>query len=49
MSPIKDRPLILYIAALDHSLGAMLAKHDDQGKETYTISAGHWWDKDTYP
>ena len=33
MAPIKGKPLILYIAALDHSLGALLAQNNDQGKE----------------
>ena len=33
MAPIKGKPLILYIAALDHSLGALLAQNNDEGKE----------------
>nr|XP_011465143.1 PREDICTED: uncharacterized protein LOC101299390 [Fragaria vesca subsp. vesca] len=33
MAPIKGRPLILYIAALERSLGAMLAQNNDEGKE----------------
>ncbi|CAL9017106.1 unnamed protein product [Prunus brigantina] len=33
MAPIKGRPLILYIAALERSLGALLAQHNEDGKE----------------
>ncbi|KAI5317663.1 hypothetical protein L3X38_037370 [Prunus dulcis] len=33
MAPIKGQPLILYIAALERSLGALLAQHNDDGKE----------------
>ncbi|KAL6291692.1 hypothetical protein ACE6H2_009202 [Prunus campanulata] len=33
MAPIKGKPLILYIAALEHSLGAMLAQENEDGKE----------------
>ncbi|KAK9929107.1 hypothetical protein M0R45_026215 [Rubus argutus] len=33
MAPIKGKPLILYIAALEHSLGALLAQNNDEGKE----------------
>ncbi|XP_020421291.1 uncharacterized protein LOC109949621 [Prunus persica] len=33
MEPIKGKPLILYIAALERSLGALLAQHNDDGKE----------------
>ena len=33
MAPIKGKPLILYIAALERSLGAMLAQNNDEGKE----------------
>lgn len=32
-SPIKGKPLLLYITALDGSLGALLAQYNDQGKE----------------
>ncbi len=32
-APIKGKPLILYIAALDGSLGALLAQHNEEGKE----------------
>ncbi|XP_058202937.1 uncharacterized protein LOC131317399 [Rhododendron vialii] len=32
-SPTKGKPLLLYIAALDCSLGALLAQHNEQGKE----------------
>ena len=32
-SPIKGKPLILYIAALPASLGALLAQHNEEGKE----------------
>nr|XP_011471077.1 PREDICTED: uncharacterized protein LOC105353523 [Fragaria vesca subsp. vesca] len=33
MAPIKGKSLILYIAALEHSLGALLAQNNDEGKE----------------
>ncbi|CAL8157613.1 unnamed protein product [Prunus armeniaca] len=33
MAPIKGKPLIPYIAALERSLGALLAQHNDDGKE----------------
>ncbi|BFG25129.1 hypothetical protein CerSpe_114040 [Prunus speciosa] len=33
MAPIKGKPLILYIAALERSLGAMLAQENEDGKE----------------
>ena len=40
MAPTHGRPLILYTAALEHSLGAMLAQNNDEGKENalYYIS-----------
>jgi hypothetical protein len=39
-APIKGRPLILYIAALDSSLGGLLAQKNEEGKEVanYYIS-----------
>ena len=33
ISPLKGKPLLLCIAALIHSLGALLAQHNEQGKE----------------
>ena len=33
MAPIKGRPLILYVAVLERSLGALLAQNNDEGKE----------------
>ena len=40
MAPVQGRPLILYMAALERSLGAMLAQNNDEGKENalYYIS-----------
>jgi ribonuclease HI len=32
-APVKGRPLILYIAVQPYSLGALLAQHNDEGKE----------------
>jgi ribonuclease HI len=32
-APVKGRPLILYIAAQPSSVGALLAQHNDEGKE----------------
>ena len=39
-APVKGNPLILYIAALDKSLGGLLAQKNKEGKEvaTYYIS-----------
>ncbi|KAK2997595.1 hypothetical protein RJ639_025679 [Escallonia herrerae] len=33
MAPVKGKPMILYTAAMDTSLGALLAQHNDQGRE----------------
>ncbi|KAK2978543.1 hypothetical protein RJ640_009502 [Escallonia rubra] len=33
MAPVKGKPMILYTVAMDTSLGALLAQHNDQGKE----------------
>lgn len=33
MPPIAERPLLLYIATTDISLGALLAQEDSEGKE----------------
>ncbi|KAG9450571.1 hypothetical protein H6P81_010536 [Aristolochia fimbriata] len=33
MAPVPGKPLLLYIAAQEKSLGALLAQNDDQGKE----------------
>ena len=33
VAPIKGHPLILYIAAMPSSVGAILAQHNDEGKE----------------
>jgi len=40
MAPVQGRPLILYTAALERSLGAMLAQCNDEWKENalYYIS-----------
>lgn len=43
MSPIPGKPLILYIAALDESVGALLAQNHEQGREnalSYLSSSG---------
>ena len=32
-SPTTGKPFILYTRALDHSLGALLAQENDEGKE----------------
>ena len=32
-APMPNKPFILYTRALDHSLGAMLAQNNDDGKE----------------
>ncbi|KAM2028953.1 hypothetical protein EV2_041383 [Malus domestica] len=36
MAPIKGKPLILYITALERSLGAMLAQNNEEGKDNGT-------------
>ena len=33
-APVPGKPLVLYTAALDESLGALLAQVNEQGKET---------------
>ncbi|KAK3001399.1 hypothetical protein RJ639_022330 [Escallonia herrerae] len=33
MALVKGKPMILYTAAMDASLGALLAQHNDQGRE----------------
>lgn len=33
MAPITGEPLILYVAALERSLGALLAQNNEEGKE----------------
>lgn len=33
ISPTKGKPLLLYVSATSVSLGALLAQHDDEGKE----------------
>jgi len=44
MAPIQGKPSILYTAALERSLGAMLAQCNDEGKKMpCIISAGQWW------
>ena len=32
-APVKERPLILYIAAQPTSIDALLAQHNEEGKE----------------
>ena len=32
-APISGKPFLLYIRAMDHSLGALLAQNNDQGYE----------------
>ena len=41
MSPIKGKPLLLYITALDGSLGALLAQHNEHGKENALYYLSH--------
>ena len=38
--PIPEKPLILYVSVIDDSVGAVLAQHDEKGKEraTYYLS-----------
>ena len=38
--PIPRKPLILYVSVIDDSVGAVLAQHDEEGKEraTYYLS-----------
>ena len=33
MAPITGKSLILYVVALEHSLGALLAQNNEEGKE----------------
>ncbi|KAG9442624.1 hypothetical protein H6P81_018478 [Aristolochia fimbriata] len=41
MAPIPGKPLLLYIAAQEKSLGALLAQNDDQGKERLLYYLSH--------
>ena len=34
--PIPGKPLILYVSVIDDSVGAVLAQHDEEGKERAT-------------
>ena len=38
--PIPEKPLILYVLVIDDFVGAILAQHDEEGKErvTYYLS-----------
>ena len=38
--PISKKPLILYVSVINDSVGAVLAQHDEEGKEraTYYLS-----------
>lgn len=33
MKPAPSKPLLLYVAAMESSLGALLAQHNEEGKE----------------
>ena len=32
-APVSEKPFLVYVRAMDHSLGALLAQNDDQGQE----------------
>ena len=32
-APVSGKPFLIYVRAMDHSLGALLAQNDDQGHE----------------
>jgi hypothetical protein len=40
-APVKGRPLILYIATQPTSIGALLAQHNDEGKEVACYYLSH--------
>lgn len=31
MAPVLGRPFLIYVRAMDHALGALLAQHNEQG------------------
>ena len=37
MPPVPGRPLILYMAVLDESMGCMLGQHDESGKREQVV------------
>ena len=41
-APIPGRPLILYTAAFNDSLGALLAETNEEGKENALYYLSHW-------
>ena len=32
-APVSEKPFLIYVRAMDHSLGALLAQNNDQGYE----------------
>lgn len=47
MSPKKGKPLLLYITALDGSLGTLLAQRNEQGKEKALYYLSPSWSSST--
>ena len=41
-APIGGKPLILYIAAMEASLGALLAQINEEGKEQISQQKANW-------
>ena len=33
IAPVSEKPFLIYVRAMDHSLGALLAQNNDQGHE----------------
>lgn len=43
MSPASGKPLLLYVAAMESSLEALLTQYNEEGKEhVYITSVGQW-------
>ena len=49
-APVSGKPFLIYVRAMDHSLGALLVQNNDQGHEQTIyylsrtlIGAEHWY------
>src|SRR3954463_10598929 len=50
VTPVAGKPFLLYVRSMDHSLGALLAQHNDEGYEQAIcylsrtlLGAKHWY------
>src|SRR3954464_7137001 len=47
VAPVAGKPFLLYVRSMDHSLGALLAQHNDEGYEQATTLAGPYSERNT--